>query len=89
MEMRRHTVADYSVDARPGVGSTPRLDVVQEDLSSGRPDLSAEEASRMAVTAVTSDVEYWARCVAVAGHVGLNDLTRVLDVIRRSSLPEC
>jgi hypothetical protein len=52
-------------------------------------ELTAEAASRMAVTAVTSDLEYWARGAAVAGYVGLNDLTRVLDAIRLSSLPEC
>jgi hypothetical protein len=45
-------------------------------------ELTAEQASRMAVTAVTTDLEYWARCASVDGRVGLNELTRVLDVIR-------
>jgi len=51
-------------------------------------EMSAEQASRMAVTAVTADLEYWARTTAVDGRVGLNDLTRTLDVIRRASIPE-
>ncbi len=50
--------------------------------------LTAEQASRMAVTAVTADLEYWTRCVSVDGRVGLNDLTRILDVIREASAPE-
>lgn len=89
--MRRQTVANCSVGVMAGVGTTQRYDVADDNMISGGtdPDLTVEEASRMAVTAVTSDVEYWARSVAVAGHVGLNDLTRVLEVIRQSSLPEC
>ena len=51
-------------------------------------ELTAEQASRMAVTAVTADLEYWTRCVCVDGRVGLNDLTRILDVIREASAPE-
>jgi hypothetical protein len=51
-------------------------------------DLTPEQASRMAVTAVTSDLEFWARTVSVDGRVGLNDLTRTLDMIRVASLPE-
>jgi hypothetical protein len=51
-------------------------------------DLTPEQASRMAVTAVTSDLEFWARTVSVDGRVGLNDLTRTLDMIRLASLPE-
>ncbi|MCW2542305.1 MAG: hypothetical protein JWN95_4030 [Frankiales bacterium] len=50
--------------------------------------LTPEEASRLAVTAVTADVEYWARAASVDGFVGLNDLTRALDVIRDVSVPE-
>jgi hypothetical protein len=45
-------------------------------------ELTAEQASRMTVTAVTADLEYWARIISVDGRVGLNDLTRALDVIR-------
>jgi hypothetical protein len=52
------------------------------------PDLSPEQASRMAVTAVTSDLEFWARGASVDGRIGLNDLTRTLDVIRLASTPE-
>ena len=51
-------------------------------------DLTAEQAGRMAVTAVTADLEYWARTVSVDGRVGLNDLTRTLEVIRRACVPE-
>jgi hypothetical protein len=49
-------------------------------------DLTPEQASRMAVIAVTSDLEFWARSVSVEGQVGLNDLTRTLDMIRDASL---
>ncbi|MDQ1736877.1 MAG: hypothetical protein QOH56_3128 [Pseudonocardiales bacterium] len=48
-------------------------------------ELTAEQASRMTVTAVTADLEYWARAASVDGRVGLNDLTRTLDVIREAS----
>jgi hypothetical protein len=51
-------------------------------------DLTPEQASRMSVTAVTADLEYWARGASVDGRVGLNDLTRALDVIRQASVPE-
>jgi hypothetical protein len=51
-------------------------------------ELTADQASRMAVTAVTSDLEYWARCTSIDGRVGLNELTRILDVIREASAPE-
>jgi hypothetical protein len=53
-----------------------------------QPELTAEHASRMAVTAVTTDLEYWSRSASVDGGVGLNDLTRILDVIREASTPE-
>jgi hypothetical protein len=53
-----------------------------------RYELTAEQASRMAATAVTSDLEYWARTVCVDGRVGLNDLIRALDVIREDSTPD-
>jgi hypothetical protein len=44
--------------------------------------LTPELASRMAVVAVTADVEFWASTVSVDGRVGLQDLTRTLEVIR-------
>jgi hypothetical protein len=50
--------------------------------------LTPEQASRMAVTAVTTDLEYWARGASVDGRVGINDLTRTLDMIREASIPE-
>jgi hypothetical protein len=53
-----------------------------------QPELTAEHASRMAVTAVTTDLEYWSRSASVDGRVGLNELTRILDVIREASTPE-
>jgi hypothetical protein len=51
-------------------------------------ELTPEQASRMTATAVTADLEHWARDVAVDGRVGLNDLTRALDVIREASTPD-
>jgi hypothetical protein len=45
-------------------------------------ELTHEYASRLAITAVAADLEYWARNAAVEGHVGLNDLIQILDVIR-------
>ena len=45
-------------------------------------ELTHEYASRLAVTAVTADLEYWGRNSSVEGHVGLNDLIQILDVIR-------
>jgi hypothetical protein len=51
-------------------------------------ELTAEQASRLAVTAVTTDLEYWACGASVDGHVGLNELTRILHVIREVSAPE-
>ena len=50
--------------------------------------LIAEQASRVAVTTVNSDLEFWARTASVDGRVGLNHLTRTLDVIRLASTPE-
>ena len=47
----------------------------------------ADQASRLAVTAVTADLEYWARTASVEGLVGLNDLIRVLDMIRDAGTP--
>ncbi|MDX6241629.1 MAG: hypothetical protein QOG10_6453 [Kribbellaceae bacterium] len=52
-------------------------------------ELTVEQASCLAVTAVTADLEYWARTASSGdGRVGLNDLVRVLDVIRLESTPE-
>jgi hypothetical protein len=51
-------------------------------------ELTPEQASRMTATAVTADLEYWARNASVDGRVGLNDLTRALDVIREASTPD-
>jgi hypothetical protein len=53
-----------------------------------RQQLTPEQASRMAATAVTADLEYWARTASVEGRVGLNDLVRALDVIRAASAPD-
>jgi hypothetical protein len=52
-------------------------------------ELTVEQASCLAVTAVTADLEYWARTAANGdGRLGLNDLIRILDVIRQDSTPE-
>jgi hypothetical protein len=50
-------------------------------------ELTAGQASRLAVTALITDLEYWARTVAVDGAVGVNDLTRALDIVREASVP--
>jgi hypothetical protein len=82
-----HTVADRSVGVLPGIAHGS--DVVGDRLTSAEPALTVEEASRMAATAVTCDLEYWARSAFVDGRVDLNDLLRVLEVIRQASVPEC
>ncbi len=51
-------------------------------------DLTVDEASRLAVTAVVADLEYWARSVAHLGRIELDELVDVLDVLRSDSLPE-
>jgi hypothetical protein len=51
-------------------------------------ELSEEEASRQATTAVASDLEFWARRVAVRGQLNLSDLVAVLDALRAESVPE-
>jgi hypothetical protein len=51
-------------------------------------ELTPEQASRVAATAVVADLESWARSASVDGRVGLNDLTRALDMIRDASIPE-
>ncbi len=50
--------------------------------------LTVDEASRLAVTAVAADLEYWARGVADHGRIDLDDLIGVLDVIRADSVPQ-
>jgi len=50
-----------------------------------RTDMTPEQGGRMAVAAVTADIEYWAQTASVDGRVSLNDLTRTLDVIRQAS----
>jgi hypothetical protein len=52
-------------------------------------ELTVEQASRLAVIAVTADLEYWARTASSGdGRVGLNELVRILDVIRLDTTPE-
>jgi hypothetical protein len=50
--------------------------------------LSVDEASRLAVTAVAADLEYWARSVAAQGQVDLQDLISFLGVLRAASTPQ-
>lgn len=50
--------------------------------------LTVEESSRLAVTATVTDLEYWARGVAVDGRLELLDLLRVFDAVRASSVPQ-
>jgi hypothetical protein len=49
--------------------------------------LTVDEASRLAVTAVAADLEYWARSVADRGTIELDDLIGVLDLLRADSVP--
>jgi hypothetical protein len=51
-------------------------------------ELTPEYASRLAITAATADLEYWARNASVEGFVGLNDLIQILDVIRLATDPD-
>lgn len=69
--------------AQPEAGSAN--DVV---AAGSAPGLTLEHASRLAVLAVAADIEYWARTVSTDGYIGLNDLTRTLDVIRDASAIE-
>ena len=50
--------------------------------------LSVDEASRLAVTATTADLEHWARSAAVQGRVELAELVDALDILRADSLPQ-
>lgn len=62
---------------------------VMPSADSATDELTVEQASCLAVTAVTADLEYWARTAANGdGRLGLNDLVRILDVIRQDSTPE-
>jgi len=70
----------FAVQKQPQASTTNGMNAHHE--------LGLEQASRMAVTAVTSDLEFWARTASVDGRVGLNDLTGTLDVIRLASTPE-
>ena len=51
-------------------------------------ELTQEFASCLAVTAVTADLEYWARNASVEGFIGLNDLIQILDLVRLASTHE-
>jgi hypothetical protein len=51
-------------------------------------DLTPEHASRLAVTALIADLEYWARSVAVDGHLAVVDLIRTLDLVRETTVPD-
>jgi hypothetical protein len=55
-----------------------------EELNAG--GLTVEEASRLAVTALAADLEFWARAVSVDGWVGVNDLIRTLDLVRETAV---
>jgi hypothetical protein len=50
--------------------------------------LTVDEASRLAVTATVTDLEYWARSIAVHGQVDLNDLVGWLDELGAASAPQ-
>jgi hypothetical protein len=50
--------------------------------------LTPDEASRLAVTAVAADLEYWAHSAADNGKVQLGDLIGVLDLLRADSVPQ-
>jgi hypothetical protein len=60
----------------------------REAVIDAHEELIAEQASRMAVTAATADLEYWARTISVGGRIGLNDLVRILDTLRDASITE-
>jgi hypothetical protein len=50
-------------------------------------ELTPEQASRLAITALVTDLQTWAYTVSVDGAVELGDLTRTLDIFREASLP--
>jgi hypothetical protein len=84
-EKHRPVGSVYAIRSRAEVDG--RSPATPSNGPDGRQQLIAEQASRMAATAVTADLEYWARIVSVDGWVGLNDLVRVLDMIREDSMP--
>jgi hypothetical protein len=51
-------------------------------------ELTPEQASRLAVTALAADIAYWAHATAVDGRVAVDDLTRTLDIVRQASVPQ-
>lgn len=51
-------------------------------------ELTPEDASRLAVTALAADLEHWARSVAVEGRLAVDDLLHTLDMVRETALPE-
>ena len=50
--------------------------------------LTTDQASRLAVIAATEDLEYWAGTASVDGQVALNDLVRILDLVRDACILE-
>jgi hypothetical protein len=53
----------------------------------GSDELSPEQASRLAITALVMDLQAWACTASVDGAVHLADLTRALDIFRDASVP--
>jgi hypothetical protein len=50
-------------------------------------ELTPEQASRLAITALVTDLQTWASTASIDGAVELSDLTRTLDIFRQASLP--
>ena len=53
----------------------------------GIDELTPEQASRLAITALVTDLQAWAWTASVDGAVELADLTRALDIFREASVP--
>jgi hypothetical protein len=53
----------------------------------GHDALTPELASRLAITALVTDLQSWAYAVSVDGAVELSDLTRTLEIFREASVP--
>ena len=53
----------------------------------GSDELTPEQASRLAITALVTDLQSWALTASVDGAVHLDDLTRTLDIFREASVP--
>jgi hypothetical protein len=53
----------------------------------GSDELTPEQASRLAITALVTDLQSWALAASVDGAVDLFDLTRALDIFRQASVP--